>query len=92
MKVHKIVIKILVYVLVIWNHVVNVMSVNPDILNKLAVEQMTNSVDASNKLMLMSYSHNYDWVLLVVLFFVLFWDELSYLISKVKGEKKDEEV
>ena len=92
MKVHKIVIKILVYVLVTWNHVVNVMYVNPDMLNKLAVEQMTNSVNASNKLMLMSYSHNYDWVLLVVLFFVLFWDELSYLISKVKGEKKDEEV
>lgn len=92
MKISKVVIKAVVFVLVVWNHIVNVMSVNPDMLNKLAVEQMTNNADASNKLMLMSHSHNYDWVLLVVLFFVLFWDELRYLISKVKGEEKDEEV
>lgn len=92
MKVSKIVIKAMVFILVVWNNIVNTMSVNPDMLNKLAVEQMTNNPDASNKLMLMSYSQNYDWVLLVVLFFVLFWDEIRYLISKVKGEKKDEEV
>lgn len=91
MKISKVVIKIVVFIVFVYNHIVNVISVNPDALNKVAIEQMTNNADASNKLMLMSYSQNYDWILFVILFLALFWDEIKYLIFKVKGENENEE-
>lgn len=82
--------KIVVFAFVVTSITLIFRFLNPELMNEMAMAQMSSTVDSSFWIGIFSHISNYSWVVIAAITVMTFREELTYITKFLKRKFKEE--